>query len=355
MGWPWQHNNWRDAAEPARKAFAAVAQAIAKFETVNIGARKDEVKVAAKYLGSGINIFEIPLDDAWFRDTGPTFVVQTHAAQGHLLCDSTVAGVDWDFNAYGGLYENFQQDKLITTNVLKAAGLERIPCPLVLEGGSIHVDGEGTLLTTEECLLNTTSRARNPTLSRSQIEGHLKEMLGVQKIIWLPRGLYADDDTNGHVDNFACFAAPGKVLLAWTDNTSDPQFERSAEALKILEAATDARGRHLQVTKLPLPEPLFRAPEEVPATEGGHEVMSRKAGERLAASYVNFYIANGGIVMPAFGQEPADARACAVLEQAFPDREIVAVKSREILLGGGNIHCITQQQPAPGGSSEPVS
>ncbi|KAK9847177.1 hypothetical protein WJX84_008522 [Apatococcus fuscideae] len=333
IGWPYRSDNWRQAAGPAQRAFATVVKAIAQFEHVTVGARAEEVQAAKLQLGAEAQIVVIPFDDAWFRDTGPTFV---------RARDGTVAGVDWDFNAYGGLYPDYEQDKLIASNILKAAGVQRLPCPLVLEGGSIHVDGQGTLLTTEECLLNTAGRVRNPDLSRAQIEGLLRQMLGVRKIIWLPRGLYADEDTNGHVDNFACFAAPGKVLLAWTDDESDPQFERSCEALKILQSETDAQGRRLKVTKLHLPDPLFRTAEELPVCEGDH---TREAGERLAASYVNFYIANGGIVMPAFGQEPADSRAWNTLVKTFPNRKVVSVPTREILLGGGNIHCITQQQP----------
>lgn len=258
-----------------------------------------------------------------------------------------VAGIDWDFNAWGGhtggLYPTWARDKAVASNILSLVGLSRFECPIVLEGGSIHVDGEGTLLTTEECLLNPN---RNPQLTKEEIEEYLSKMLGVKKFIWLPGGLHGDDDTDGHVDNFACFARPGVVLLAWTDDVMDPQRERSLEALDVLENTTDAQGRKLEVIKVPLPPQMFRSAEDVRTVAAVEGVTERLEGVKLAGSYVNFYICNGGVVMPGLGDEKADAAAKAVIEKAFPDRKVVQVPTREVLLGGGNIHCITQQQPA---------
>jgi len=262
-----------------------------------------------------------------------------------------LVGIDWGFNGWGDLFGIYEQDKLVARKICEA---ERLPCitaDFILEGGSIHVDGEGTLLTTEECLLHPN---RNPNLTKSEIEDRLKRLLGVSKVIWLPRGLFGDTDTNGHIDNFACFAKPGVVLLAWTDDESDPQFEISQEALQILNQERDAQGRQLQVIKLPCPPVLSRTQEEWESlAEEGRE--HRHVGERLAASYVNFYIANGGIIMPAFGVPEADERAKAVLQETFPDREVVAVQTREVVLGGGNIHCITQQHPLLPGAQVPTS
>ncbi|KAF8064532.1 hypothetical protein HT031_003332 [Scenedesmus sp. PABB004] len=215
--------------------------------------------------------------------------------------------MDWQFNGWGDLYGTYEQDKLVAAKVCESLRLPYVSTDFVLEGGSIHVDGEG--------------------------------------------GLYGDEDTNGHVDNFACFAAPGVVLLAWADDPDDPQTAISAEALALLEGETDARGRKLQVIKLPCPPPLHRTQEEWETLDAEGR-KHRHAGERLAASYVNFYVANGGVVMPAFGEPAADDAAAAVLARAFPGRRVVAVQTREIVLGGGNIHCITQQQPrAPGAPS----
>lgn len=183
-------------------------------------------------------------------------------------------------------------------------------------------------------------------MAKSEVEAALRRHLGVEKVIWLPLGLFADHDTNGHVDNFACFAKPGCVLLAWCDDEKDPQHAISREALAILERETDARGRRLQVMKLPCPPVLERTAEEYEGLDEEGK-KHRQLGERLAASYVNFYVANGGVVAPAFGgaAAEADAEAAAVLRRAFPGREVVQVPTREIVLGGGNIHCITQQQP----------
>lgn len=344
MGWPQRPDNWRNGAAPAQHAFVAVASAIAQFEPVTVAANAEQVSNARAMLPQHIRVVRIPQDDSWFRDSGPTFVVREDAGG-----QRSVAGIDWRFNAWGGeeggLYSSWLRDDAVAAHILQMEAARRFECNIVMEGGSIHVDGEGTLLTTEECLLN---HNRNPQLTREQIEAWLQRMLGVQKAIWLPRGLYGDDDTNGHVDNFACFARPGVVLLAWTDDESDPQYAISKEALDILSNATDAKGRQLQVIKLPCPPPLYTTEEEARGVQEVPGSKPREPGARLAASYANCYICNGGVVMPAFGGEAAqaDARAQEVLQAAFPGRRVVAIPSREIVLGGGNIHCITQQVPA---------
>ncbi|XP_073040481.1 agmatine deiminase isoform X2 [Primulina eburnea] len=287
------------------------------------------------------------MNDSWLRDTGPTFVVKNRITDTENQ-GSRIAGIDWNFNGYGGVdegcYQDWSLDLLITRKVLEIEKLPRFPHSMILEGGSIHVDGEGTCLTTEECLLN---KNRNPGLTKRQIEDELKSYLGVKKVIWLPHGLFGDDDTNGHIDNMCCFVRPGAVLLSWTDDDSDPQYERSVEALSVLAKATDAKGRKLEIIKLHVPGPLYMTDEEASALEQDGNATPRVAGMRLAASYVNFYIANGAIIAPQFGDEKWDDQALRVLSLAFPDREIVGVAgAREIVLGGGNIHCITQQQPS---------
>ncbi len=224
--------------------------------------------------------------------------------------------------------------------MLEIEGDDRYAAPLVLEGGAIHVDGEGTLLTTEECLLN---RNRNPQLSREQIEAALLAYLGAEKVVWLGRGVFADE-TDGHVDNLACFARPGVVLLTWTDDETDPQHEISADARRRLEAATDACGRALEVVLLPSPGPLVSTAEEAAGVEPAAGAKPRRGGERLAASYANFYLGDSRVVFPLL-DERSDEEAAAILRERFPEREVVGVPSREILLGGGNVHCITQQAP----------
>jgi agmatine deiminase len=219
---------------------------------------------------------------------------------------------------------------------------------MVNEGGAIHVDGEGTALVTEQCLLNPN---RNPRFERSDVEQRLREFLGVSQIIWLGRGV-VNDETSGHIDNLACFVRPGVVCLSWTDRRRDPQYVISLDAFERLQQARDARGRRLRVVRLPLPGPLYMRAREAAGIIAQEGSRPRGAGERLAASYVNFYIANGGIVMPLLDAR-TDALAAARLKRLFPGRRVVGVPAREILLGGGNIHCITQQIPSGTRSRSP--
>jgi agmatine deiminase len=336
MIWPERPDNWRLGAGPAQAAFAAVAEAIAAAEPVTVGASDAQFERARAVLPPAVRVVELSSDDAWMRDVGPTFVVGG---------DGERRGVDWRFNAWGGrhggLYSSWERDERVAAKVLEVEAAARYRAPLVLEGGSIHVDGEGTVLTTEECLLN---RNRNPELSREQIERHLLAYLGAEKVLWLGRGVVADE-TDGHIDNLACFAQPGVVLLTWTEDASDPQHAISADARERLEAAVDARGRRLEVVLLPAPGPLTTSAEEAAGVEGAEGTQPRRPGDRLAASYVNSYLANGRVVMPLL-DERHDEEAARILGAAFPEREVVGVPAREILLGGGNVHCITQQLPA---------
>ena len=337
MLWPKRPDNWRENARPAQAAFAAVAAAIHASDPVTMAVAPERYDEARAMLAPGIRVVEIESDDAWMRDTGPTFVIDDAGRS---------RAVDWHFNAWGGsldgLYWPWDRDDAVAGEVARVEGVERYRAPFVLEGGAIHVDGQGTLITTEECLL---SDGRNPELTRTRIEELLRAYLGVTTIVWVPRGVFRDE-TSGHVDNLLHVCAPGVVALTWTDDRSDPQYERSAEALACLEAARDARGRAFEIVKMPMPGPLFMSAEEAAGIEPAETGMSREAGERLAASYCNFYIGNTRIVFPLL-DETRDETARALLARVFPGREIVGVPGREILLGGGNIHCITQQVPAP--------
>lgn len=335
MIWPERPDNWRLGAKPAQEAFTAVAAAIAASEPVSVGASAAQYENARARLPGAIRVVELSSNDAWARDTGPTGVVDGRGR---------VRGVDWTFNAWGGLdgglYFPWDQDDLVARKLLEIEGLDRYRAPFVLEGGAIHVDGEGTLLTTEECLLHPN---RNPGLTRADIERNLRDYLGVERVIWLGRGVF-NDETDGHVDNLCCFVRPGEVALSWCDDPSDPQYEISRDALARLRAARDARGRRLLVHRLPQPGPLFMTAAEAAGVDAREGSRPRQAGDRMAGSYVNFYIANRRVVAPLL--DPAtDARALRVLRRLFPGREVVGVPAREILLGGGNIHCITQQVP----------
>ena len=335
MLWPQRPDNWRLGGKPAQKAFAAVATAIARFEPVTIGANPEQLANARGMLPPQVRVLEIANNDAWMRDCGPTFVTNR---QGE------VRGVDWTFNAWGGrvngLYFPWDLDELVAQKVLEIEHLKRYKAPLVLEGGSIHVDGQGTCLTTEECLLDP---GRNPDLTKGQIESLLKEYLNVEKVLWIPRGVHGDE-THGHVDNLACFLRPGVVALTWTDDRSDPQYERSAEALDYLRSATDANGRRLEVHKIHQPQPVLISPEEAAGVVGIEGSKPRLPGDRMAASYINFYFCNDGAIVPTFN-DPNDRPALEKLQVLLPGRQVVGIPAREIILGGGNIHCITQQQP----------
>jgi agmatine deiminase len=339
MLWPERPDNWRLGAKPAQAVFAAVAGTITHFEPVTMGVSTAQYANARSRLPPQVRVVEIGANDAWARDVGPTFVVDDR---------SGVRGVDWEFNAWGGLagglYFPWDQDALVAQKILEIERLDRYCAPLVLEGGSIHTDGQGTLIVTEECLLNPN---RNPGLSRAEIEDHLRAYLGVEKIIWLGQGVF-NDETDGHVDNLCCFVRPGVVVLTWTDDAADPQHAISRDALRRLETTTDARGRRLEIHRLHQPDPVCITAEESAGVDVVAGSLPREPGDRLAASYVNFYIANGGVIAPSFDDDRRDAAALETLQKLFPERRVVGVAAREILLGGGNIHCITQQQPLAG-------
>jgi agmatine deiminase len=335
--WPERTDNWRDGGRPAQEAVLEVAAAIGQFEPVNLGVRPalfDEVRLITP---PGVQAASIEYDDIWVRDIGPTFVVAEQR--------DTLRSIQWRFNAWGGLYKPYDRDLTVPREISSDAfGREmrdRYAAPIVLEGGAIHVDGQGTVLLTEECVLNPN---RNPGMTREQVEAILRDYLGVNQFIWLGKGVF-NDETSGHVDNLACFVSPGRVCLTWTDDKRDPQYAISLDAWERLNDARDAHGRRLEVFKVPMPGPLHMTDEEAHGLVPSKSMKRRYAGDRLAASYVNFYMANGGIVMPLLDPR-TDEQAAEVLRRACPDRRIVGVPAREILLGGGGIHCITQQIPS---------
>lgn len=336
MLWPERPDNWRNGAKPAQAAFAAVAAAIATGEPVTVGVSAGQFQHARALLPPAVRLVEMSSNDAWMRDCGPTFVVDARARR---------RGVDWIFNAWGGLagglYFPWDRDEEVARKVLEIEGADRYRPQFVLEGGAIHVDGQGTCLTTEECLLNPN---RNDGMSRADVEEHLRRYLGVSTVIWLGGGVYLDE-TGGHIDELACFTGPGEVVLTWTDDRSDPQYEISSDALARLKRARDARGRALTIHKLHQPGPLFMTAAEVAGLDAREGSRPRRAGDRLPASYVNFYVANRCVVAPQYGEKRHDAAALRLLQRLFPTRRVLGVATREVLLGGGNIHCITQQVP----------
>ena len=332
---PERSDSWQYGAYAARKAFVKVCEAIAESEKVTVCASEKQYENARRMLPENIRVVEMSSNDSWARDYAPTFVTN----------GKEIRGVNWRFNAWGGLvdglYFPWDKDDKMARKLCDLYEKDMYDAgDFVLEGGSIHVDGEGTCITTEACLL---SGGRNPGLTKEEIEDKLKQYLGVQKVIWLKRGIY-NDETNEHVDNICAFVKPAEVVLAWTEDKSDPQYEMSRSCLEILEKETDAKGRKIKVHKLLLPSPVTITSEECDGLDTMDFQPTRTPGERLAASYVNFYISNGAVVMPFFG-DPADEPAKKLLSELFPDRKIIPVYARDILIGGGNIHCITQQIP----------
>lgn len=315
MAWPCHVPSWENTGlERARAAYARVAQAIAQFEPVTMLVNPGDEETATLMCGAEIRLKTLPINDSWVRDTGPSFLL--NEAQ-------ELAGVDWIHNAWGGNYEDCELDNKIASAIINETKALGFKAPLVMEGGSFHVDGEGTVLTSRECLLNPN---RNPNLSQEEIENYLHSYLGTKKVIWLNKGLLGDE-TDGHIDEIACFIAPGKVLCLITHDKEDANYQTLQENLALLNAATDACGRTLQVYTV----------EQPPATFLGEE--------RLTLSYINFYLANNGIVMPAFGHEQHDKTAFNLFTELFPDRQITQIDALDVFAGGGGIHCITQQQP----------
>ena len=314
MCWPCRSEAWGSEArlERARLATVRVARAIAQFEPVVIVARPADAAMVERACRGFAEILVVPLDDSWARDTGPTF-----------LSGLGIAGVAWQFNAWGGKYDGYEHDRAFASRILLHEHGKAFCAPIVCEGGAIHVDGEGTLITTEQCLLNPN---RNPGVARQQISETLRRYTGAETVLWLP-GEYSDRETDGHVDNIACFAAPGRIIIG-TPPADHPDFTAIADLKRFLAEAHDARGRRLEIVELVQP----------------HRLRDDWRGRPLAASYVNFYLANGGLVMPAF-DDPADLPAQRVLKDCFPDREIVQLDALDIVQGGGGIHCITQQEP----------
>jgi len=332
MLWPCRPDTWRDDARPAEAAFAAVAAAIAAAEPVTVGVRADRLDRARAALPAGLRTVALESDDAWMRDVGPTVVVGP---------DGERRAVDWTFNAWGGavhgLYDDWAADDRVAAAVAGAEGMARYRCPLVQEGGGLHSDGAGTLFVTEECVL---AAGRNAGLERDRAEALLKDYTGSETVVWLPQGVF-EDETTGHVDNLLHVPAPGLVLLTWPEDATDPQFARSRAAREALQAA----GDRFEVRLLPMPGPLYMTEEEAAGLVPAPGAKPRRAGDRLAASYANFYLANGRAIVPLLDPR-TDEAALRIVADAVPGREVVGVPAREILLGGGNIHCITQQIPA---------
>lgn len=338
---PFRQDTWRNHAKPAIKEYIDVIKVISEHEKVMVGIHPSVSKrIEPLFEGmSNVTTTKIRYNDAWARDNMPLFVTD----------GSRLRSVDFRFNAWGGdydgLYSDYSDDDKLGQIVSKKLKILSYFLPnFVLEGGSIACDGEGTLIATEACLL---SKGRNPTYGKEEIEEVLREYLGIDKVIWVPHGIY-QDETNEHIDNMVAFVKPGEVVMAWCEDKNDPQYGYCQKTYKALAKAVDAKDRPLIIHKLPLPKPMYMTKSEASSLKISQNTTDiREAGRRLSASYVNFYQGKDFVVMPAFGVKE-DKKAFEILSSLFPTKKIHQVYSYEILLGGGNIHCITMQLPKEG-------
>jgi len=315
MEWPVKEAIWPGPFAEILPAFADIANQIAAFEPVTLIVRPELAAQASRYCSPNIELLPLQHNDSWMRDNGPTFIINQTGA---------VAGISWIFNGWGGKFPA-EDDNRVAPQLLEHLQVPCFDVSIVMEGGSFHVDGEGTLITTEECLLN---RNRNPYLSQAEIENYLKRYLNVSRIVWLKQG-WSGDDTDGHIDNLACFAKPGTIIVQVCSDPDDSNYAISLENIRILEAATDAQERPFEIIKI----------EQPPADD--------YEGARLTLSYLNFYLVNNGLILPVFGGKAAatDRAARGILHEIFPTRRIAAINGSIIARGGGNVHCLTQQMP----------
>lgn len=313
MAWPHRQDLYGARLTAVQAAYAEIARAIAGFEPVSMVVHPDHLDSARAQLGNAATLVAIPIDDCWIRDSGPTFVV---------AADGRMAGISWRFNAWGGKHRPWANDDALAGRLLGHEGLAIGQSWLTCEGGSLASDGEGTLIVTETSILNPN---RNPGVGKALATAELRAMLGVEKVIWLP-GDPLDRETDGHIDGMCCFVRPGVVLFETNPNPADPHARILAENLNVLRRETDAKGRPLEI---------------IPIAEA---VEAEATSDIFARSYINFYLPNGGVIMPAYGTA-GDAGARATVRAAFPDRRIVQIDVNSVAAGGGAIHCITQEQP----------
>jgi agmatine deiminase len=314
MAWPCRKGVWGDS-EATHNAYADVANTIVRYEPLKMLVPTHKLESARKLLDESVEIIEVPIDDSWARDSGPNFLVND---------SGEIAGSTWVFNAWGNKYQPFDQDALMGSRILERAGVREFTSMLVAEGGGVTVDGEGTVITTETCFLN---KNRNPGWSRKEVEAELCRTLGAEKVIWLP-GDPQDHETDGHVDGIAAFVEPGRVLLEVNPDKTDPHRYVGEINLAALKNRKDARGRILQIEFI---------------DEGIYHEGVWNGG---CSSYINSYLANAAVIVPGYGYERDDA-AVETYRGLYPDREVVQVQINDIAVGGGGVHCVTQQQPLP--------
>jgi agmatine deiminase len=323
LSWPHKESSWPGKLERIPPIWVEMVRALVAGEPVNILVNQSapEAAVRERLARAGVplervHLYEIPTDDAWMRDHGPSFITRRHAGGGEL------ALVDWKYNAWGGKYSPWEQDDQVPQAIARRLGCQAFSPGIVMEGGSIEVDGRGTLLTTEACLLNPN---RNPHLGRAQIEQYLCDYLGVRRVLWLGDGIVGDD-TDGHIDDLTRFVAPGVVVTVLEDDSQEQNYAALQENYRRLQTLRDVDGNALRIVTLPMPEPILYE------------------DTRLPASYANFYIGNAVVLVPIFGSR-RDAAALATLQSLFPTRKVVGINAVDLVWGLGAFHCVTQQQP----------
>ncbi len=314
MIWPHRQDLYEARLAPMQAEYVKIVEAISQFEPVTVVAHPEHADTARKRLGNLADVVALPVDDFWARDCGPSFLTD---GRGKL------AGVDWEFNAWGGKHSPWDEDNRLAARILQREGAEVRKSWLTTEGGSFALDGEGTLIITETSVLNPN---RNPGVNKALAESELIAMLGVEKVVWLP-GDPMDKETDGHIDGMCAYVRPGVVLFETNPDPTDPHYRITKENLACLRSQTDAKGR---------------AFEFIPLDEA---VEAEVTSNIFCRSYINFYIANGGVIVPGYGIA-GDKKALATIQSAYPDRKVVMVQVNAIAAGGGAIHCITQEQPA---------
>jgi agmatine deiminase len=326
LSWPRNPATWPDRFEPVPAEFAQFVRLLSEYEPVNILAGGQEVMAqACSLVGDlrSVTLHDIPTNDAWCRDHGPTFLASSHPSS--LSPSPAPALVDWGYNAWGGKYPPFDLDDDVPRRIADLQGRRRFVPGIILEGGAIDGNGRGCILTTESCLLNPN---RNPGLSRAQVEGYLRDYLAAKKVLWLGGGEIAGDDTDGHIDQIARFVSPTTVVVSLCDDKTDDNHEPTQQNLRELSGMTDQDGKRLEIAPLRLPRALYCD------------------GQRLPAGYCNFLIANGVVIVPQFG-DPADDEAIRTLQPLFPDRDVRGSPSLNLIWGLGSFHCLSQQEPRP--------
>ena len=335
MLWPMRPDNWREGGKPAQKTYAEIAKQISRFEPVTMLVNQSQyLHTKSVFENTDVRVLEMSYNDAFYRDIAPTF----------LKNGDSVRAVDWEFNAWGGLFDGlyfpWDQDNLVARKICDLNRIDYYHNDFVLEGCGFVTDGQGTLILTEESAL---SEGRNGIVDKSSVEKLLMDYLGVKKIIWVEQGYYMDE-TNGDIDNMVRFIKPGEVVLTWTDDQKDPQYYISHRALETLEKETDANGNKFMIHKIQIPAPMYATDEESNGVDPVNGLLPRYAGDRLVASYVNFYLVNGAVILPIFNDAQDDI-AIKKFGELFPDRKIIPIYCRELLLGGGNIHSIVASIP----------